>query len=144
MGPLRLVLDTNVVVSAVLNPHGNERAIARFALRSDNGLIMSSAIRNEYRTVLARRKFYAVAQEARRFVDDLEAAAVFVTSAPVVGVARDPKDDMFLGCAEAGGADYLVTGNLRDFPSSWGRTRIVSATILLNVLGEELGFGRKR
>jgi len=43
---------------------------------------------------------------------------------------------MVLACAEAGAADYIVTGNLRDFPAVWRGTRVVNArTFLAEIFG---------
>jgi predicted nucleic acid-binding protein len=52
-------------------------------------------------------------------------------SAQVWDLTRDPADNRFLECAEAGKADYIVTGNKRDFPSKWRQTQIVNSRELL-------------
>lgn len=59
--------------------------------------------------------------------------------APIAAVtaAQDPDDNIFLECAEAAQADYLVTGNLRHFPDQWRKTRVVGPRELIGcLLGE--------
>src|ERR1035438_1282790 len=51
-----------------------------------------------------------------------------------IAAARDPDDDIFLECAQAAQANYLVTGNLKHFPTSWSGTRVVTARRLLDVI----------
>jgi len=51
-----------------------------------------------------------------------------------LSVCDDPDDDIFLECAEAAGADYLVTGNRKHFPAGWGRLNIVTAREFLALL----------
>jgi predicted nucleic acid-binding protein len=53
-----------------------------------------------------------------------------------IGVCSDPDDDMFLECAEAAGADYLVTGNKRHFPDSWKKTKIVTAREFVTMMAD--------
>lgn len=48
--------------------------------------------------------------------------------------ARDPDDNHFLECAEAAGADYLVTGNKKHFPSSYKNARVVDAREFLDLI----------
>jgi predicted nucleic acid-binding protein len=54
-----------------------------------------------------------------------------------VRACSDPDDDIFLECAQAARADYLVTGNLRHFPEAWESTRIVTPRRLLEVIQTE-------
>lgn len=49
-------------------------------------------------------------------------------------VAGDDADNRFLECAEAAQAAYLVTGNVRHFPAAWGRTRIITARHLIELV----------
>jgi len=53
-------------------------------------------------------------------------------------VASDPDDNRFLECAEASGANYLVTGNKRHFPRQWKQTLVVNARELLEWTVPEL------
>ena len=69
---------------------------------------------DEVRDVLARPRFerYVSAEERVRFLASLVARVVLVTPAVRVEVCRDPKDDVFLSVALAGGADVIVSGDL--------------------------------
>jgi putative PIN family toxin of toxin-antitoxin system len=46
----------------------------------------------------------------------------------------DPDDNVFLECAQAAEADYLVTGNRRHFPDRWKKTKVISARELIELL----------
>ncbi|SPF44918.1 Nucleic acid-binding protein contains PIN domain-like protein (fragment) [Candidatus Sulfopaludibacter sp. SbA4] len=61
--------------------------------------------------------------------------------APTVEVREcsDPDDDIFLECAEEAQADYLVTGNRKDFPDDWKKTRIVTAREFLAIIADIQG-----
>ena len=63
----------------------------------------------------------------------LSQATVFIPVATVAESCDEP-DNRFLECAEAAGADYLVTGNKRDFPARWKKTEIVNARELFAAL----------
>ncbi len=55
-----------------------------------------------------------------------------------VSISPDPADNRFLECAEAAQADYLVTGNKRHFPERWGKTVVVNARELLEMISPKL------
>jgi putative PIN family toxin of toxin-antitoxin system len=108
----RLVLDTNVVISAVLSPLGKPYACLRWAL--DNATLMvSRELLEELETRLARPKFdrYLDASKRRAVVADLALSAVQVELRGTVKVCRDPDDDKVLEIAVVGRADCLVTGD---------------------------------
>lgn len=75
--------------------------------------ICSAQLVNELIDVLARPKFASKITDidAAELVRLLRKAAVFVEPQPISESSRDPKDDVFLACAVAGGADYLVSGD---------------------------------
>ena len=52
-------------------------------------------------------------------------------------VCRDPDDNIFLECAQAAEADYLVTGNKRHFPDRWKTTKVIGARELVELLMEQ-------
>ena len=126
-GLLRVVLDTNIVISAVLKRDGLESRILRQALNGDLRLYTSVAILTEYAEVLGRSKFRLSNTAQRQIIEGLEKAGVLVAPKRRLQVSPDPGDNVFLECAEAARADYLVTGNIRHFPAAWQQTRIVSS-----------------
>jgi putative PIN family toxin of toxin-antitoxin system len=108
----RVVLDTNVLISAALSPLGNPFACLRWVL--DNAtLIVSRELLEELETRLARPKFNKYVDHSRRraFISDLSLSAAHVELSGVVTVCRDPDDNKLLEIAIVGRADCLVTGD---------------------------------
>jgi uncharacterized protein len=130
----RLVIDTNVLVSALLKPRGNEAAVLRLALVGSVTVCLTDAILTEYKAVLARPKFRFDQTEIAALLDELKAVAQFVKPRNQVTASPDESDNRFLECAEAAQADYLITGNPRHFPKIWAGIEIVSAGQLLQSL----------
>lgn len=133
---IRVVLDTNVVVSALLSK-GLPSAVVTICLRMPAiEICLSEAIREEYRTVCGRPKFAAVQTEARRLIDALDDGALHVTPCRrVEKIGRDLPDNRVLECALSAQAHFLVTGNIRHFDfREFAGTRIVSPFEFLEVL----------
>jgi putative PIN family toxin of toxin-antitoxin system len=131
MPAIRVVLDTNVVVSAHLNSEGYERHVLDLALAGKLQLAVSAAILEECEGVLRRPRFRLTPRQVSRSLRLIRAAARIVTPHRALNLARDPADNRFLECAEAAKADYLVTGNQRHFPKSYRQTQTVNARELL-------------
>ena len=138
MIPLRLVLDTNVVVSAALKPDGLQRAILVLALTRPARLFYSPAILTEYKSVLARRELRIRKGLRQQLLQLIVKRSHSVLPRRALQVASDPDDNIFLECADAARADYLVTGNLRHFPRYWKTTKVVSARELIDILSPHL------
>ncbi len=109
----RFVIDTNVLVSALLQPHSTPACSVSAALNV--GIVLySTATLDELRDVLYRPKFrrFILLQEVVKFVDDFSYAGMPIdTSAHQITICRDPKDNKFLELALAGNATALVTGD---------------------------------
>jgi uncharacterized protein len=131
MRTIRVVLDTNVVVSAHLNSEGYERSVLDLALSGKLRMFVSEAILREYESVLRRPKFRLRPLSVSRSLRLLRSATRVVAPYGQLDVARDPGDNRFLECAEAAKADYLVTDDKRHFPTQWRQTVIVNARELL-------------
>ena len=113
---MRIVLDTNVLVSGLLSATGPPGWIIEAALTGDVDLVFDMAVRQEYGEVLHRHELGLTSAR----VDDLLAAidefAFEVVAAPPWSVdLPDPDDAPFLAVAAATGST-LVTGNLRHVP----------------------------
>jgi putative PIN family toxin of toxin-antitoxin system len=135
---IRAVIDTNVLVSSLLSPSGNEALIL---LAVTQGLVtpcISDDILREYAGVLSREKFSFPRDEVEALTYLLRQKSVNVApdSAPV-GLS-DPDDEKFVACARAGEADFIVTGNKRHFPAGRCGVAIVSAAELLDQLTLDL------
>lgn len=138
MRKLRVVLDTNVVVSAHLNAEGYERHVLDLVLAGKLQVAVSAAILEEYEGVLRRPKFGIAPRQVGRALHLLRTAARMVRPHRRLEVARDPAENRFLECADASKADYLVTGNKRHFPKQWRQTHVVHARELLERVIPEL------
>jgi putative PIN family toxin of toxin-antitoxin system len=136
--PLSLVLDTNIVVSGALKPNGLERAALVLAVTPPASLYVSREILAEYTEVLARPEFRMPAAERSRLLDLIRASGRLVAPQRRLAVSRDPDDNIFLECAEAARADYLITGNAKHFPSFWKSTKIVNARTLIEIIAPHL------
>ena len=95
--------------------------------------IVSDAVLAEYREVLARPRLAIDKSKAETALASIRDASILVTAKNVVYASTDPDDNRFLECAQAGDADYLVTGNLKHFPQQWGTTPIVSPRQFIDI-----------
>jgi putative PIN family toxin of toxin-antitoxin system len=136
---IRVVIDTNVLVSGLLSPSGNEALIIQAVHQGLLRPCVSAAALAEYAEVLARPKFaFAPDVIAALMAMLVSAGELFVPQGPVP-VLPDPDDAMFMRCAEAAQADYLVTGNKRHFPqAACGVVQVVSAGDLLERITLEI------
>jgi putative PIN family toxin of toxin-antitoxin system len=132
---LSVVLDTNVVVSGLLHQRGTPAAILDAATSKQFRCYISESLLDEYREVLTREYLGLNQRRAARFIGDLREVATFVVPRKKVTVARDPDDDRVMECALEAGADFIVTGNIRDFPAQFHGVRVVTPRDFLFVLG---------
>lgn len=124
---VRVVLDTNVLISAALKPGGLEGAVVAATLAGRMEMWVTDEVWAEYEEVLARRKFAGIHAGAREMLDGLGAVVKRTVAGAAVHAASDEDDNRFLECAVAAEAHYLVTGNLRHYPAEFGNTRMVNA-----------------
>ncbi len=108
---MRVLFDTNVLIAAFIS-EGVCAKLLRRARRREFSLVSSPMILHEFQDVLIR-KFSATRRESHEALQVIMEAVEAVTQSEqtVTGVCRDPEDDRILGCALAGEADYLVTGD---------------------------------
>lgn len=138
MIPLRLVVDTNIVVSAALKPDGLQRTVLLLAITKPTRLYVSNAILTEYRDMLSRPEFQIRKGLRQQLLDLIRKRAHLVNPVRAVEVTNDPDDNMFVECADAARADYLVTGNLGHFPRFWKNTKVVASREFLNLVAPHL------
>jgi len=108
----RIVVDTNVFVSAILLPLSVPRQAIDKAL--DQGILLfSEATMTELGDVLFRQKLdrYVSREDRQHFLRQLASTVEFVPIVYSVRECRDPKDDKFLEVALSGKADLILTGD---------------------------------
>jgi uncharacterized protein len=135
---LRLVLDTNIIVSAALKPDGLQRTVLLLAMTRPARLYVSTPILSEYRIVLSRREFDIRKGLRQQFLQKIKDNAHMVSPSRQFQVTSDPDDNIFLECADAARADYLITGNQRHFPRFWKQTKIVTSREFVTLIAPHL------
>ena len=110
--PRRFVLDTNVIVSALLFKKSSPRQALNKA-RKLGIVLMSQSIWSEISEVLVRPKFdkYLTIQERQLFLFVFEQKVRFIDIQENISVCRDPKDDKYLKLAISGKAECIVSGD---------------------------------
>jgi putative PIN family toxin of toxin-antitoxin system len=112
----RIVMDTNILVSALLTPFGAPSGVLDLVLNGDVVLLFDDRIMAEYRDVLHRRRFGFDPALVGHLVEYIEATGEHVVGHPFGARLRDPSEAPFLEVAVTGMADALVTGNKRHYP----------------------------
>lgn len=123
---MKVVIDTNVLVSAVLKDRDPEAIILFVAEHDEMEWIVSPEIMTEYREVLSRKKFGLPEDELRMWFSLLDGFSVSCETHLTIDFPRDQKDAKFLSCAIVAGADYFITGD-RDFSQA---QKLLTTTIL--------------
>ena len=125
---MKLVLDTNVVVAALRSPNGASAALLTAARQGRATLLATVALALEYEAVCRQAEHRLASGLSDRDVD-IFLDALIALAEPVEThfmwrpQLRDPGDEMVLEAVANGGADALVTFNVRDFgiaPSHFG------------------------
>jgi len=110
---MRAVIDTNVWVSAVLNPHGAPAQVMAAFRQARLVVVLSQPLMDELQQVLMRprlmRRLAYNTHMVQELVDLLRTRAVWVEIHGDVSGCRDPHDNMVLETAVLGAAEYLVT-----------------------------------
>lgn len=138
MIPLRLVIDTNVLVSAVIKPDGLQRTVFLLAITRPARWYVSGPIMEEYAAVLARPELKVRKSLRLQFIQLIKNHTYSVTPSRLPQLTTDPDDNIFLECADAARADYLVTGNQRHFPRFWKKTKIIHSREFLDIVAPHL------
>jgi putative PIN family toxin of toxin-antitoxin system len=135
---LRLVVDTNIVVSAALKPDGLQRTVLLLAITKPARLYTTDAIMAEYREVLARPKMKIRKGLQQQVLQLIRSRSYSVEPVRLLQVTPDPDDNQFLECADAARADYLVTGNQRHFPKFWKKTKVITSREFISIVAPHL------
>ena len=127
---MRAVVDTNVVISALLKP-GSVPDLALRVVLDEGALLWDARIEAEYRRVCWRDKFRSVPRDRiTELLARITARAEAVTPAAWNGAMTDEDDRVFIEVALGGGAEAIVTGNVRHFPEDVGVPVMPPAALL--------------
>lgn len=113
---MRIVLDTNVLVSGLLSPFGPPGEIVRMVSSGSVVLCLDARIRAEYEEVVRRPRFGFDPDSLPALLDFIDFRGEMAAAEPITKRLPDPDDEPFLEVALACRADCLVTGNLEHFP----------------------------
>ena len=110
---MRVVLDTNILISALITKGTPPDTLYRAWLRGEIELVTSVAQIAEFARVLARPRIRRLvdADEANALVESIAARAVVLDILPEVDISPDPADNPILATAIAGNADFIVSGD---------------------------------
>ena len=121
---MRVVIDTNVLVSGIINPHGSPGRVVDLIVSQAITVVFDDRILSEYRDVLLRPVFAFQPGDVNALLDFIGFSGEHVTAGPVDLILPDSTDLPFLEVAIAGSVDALVTGNLRHYKPVRGRPAV--------------------
>jgi len=114
---MQLVLDTNVVISAFINPNGKPSQIIKLVLQRSAALCYNSAILNEYESVMLRPKFSKIIDigNVRQFINLIGNIGFSFSPLPSSINLPDDSDRIFYDTAK-GSDSILISGNIEHSP----------------------------
>lgn len=136
---IRAVVDTNVLVSALLSRSGNEALVLLAVHQGFVRPCLSAPILDEYRRVLTRPRFGFAAADIEAVLTMVRQRGDLADPATSPFTSPDADDSKFLHCAVAAGADCIITGNRRHFPDApYGSIQVMSAAELMDRITREI------
>jgi putative PIN family toxin of toxin-antitoxin system len=115
---MKVVLDTNVVVSGLLHSEGNPGQILALALSGAVQICHDEIIFAEYLEVLSRPRFKLNPERVKEILTKIETDGTSVSTGAEKWNLPDADDIPFLAVTFAASADHLVTGNIRHYPAA--------------------------
>ncbi len=111
-----VVVDTNIIISGLINPHSSSGTVLKLILNGKIKLGIDNRIISEYREVLLRKKFSFEKESVDYILEQIEGDGTKIIPEPL-DLALPDKDDLpFLEVAVAGNIKILITGNRKHFP----------------------------
>jgi len=115
---MKVLLDTNVLISGLLSPRGLCADILRLMINCKINLLVDARILDEYKEVMLRPKFAFSFYQVEAILNFIEANAEWVLPVPLGLALPDADDAPFVEVAIAGKANAIVTGNLKHYPET--------------------------
>ncbi len=132
---MKIVLDTNVLVSAMLYPHSTSATVLRQILIGSVLLLADDRILLEYEEVVTLPKFNSDKNNALIICEFLRNQCLKIYPLPISARLPDKHDAPFIETALCGNADFIITGNKKHFPAKFCKgVKIVNPTRFLESL----------
>jgi putative PIN family toxin of toxin-antitoxin system len=137
---LKVVYDTNVIVSAALKEGNLPALLVSLGLEDKVRFFVSPALIREYEKVLERPRLKLGQRGIMDFIERIKERAVMLNPTKGLSIIKiDESDNRILECALKGGVDFIITGNKRHFPFQEFRgSKIVTPREFINRIGEEI------
>lgn len=116
---MKIVLDTNVLISALLKPRSKPAAVLRLIINGQVRIAYDTRILGEYQEVLKRPLFHFTPEQIDPLLDYFEQEGDLAVGSPLPKGLPDPTDEPFLEVAVSAHADAIVTGNKRHYPAAF-------------------------
>ena len=133
----RVVIDTNIFVSAAISARGKPASVLDLVAAHKAILCVSQPILAEYEGVLLCLKLRLDPDRVRWLLVLARQEGVVVKPTRTLDVSPDEADNRFWECADACAADFLVTGNIKDFPQEFKTTKIVTPQQFMSRMKEK-------
>jgi len=117
---MKIILDSNVIVSALLSPNGLPAKILNLILSGSVTIVYDNLILSEYINVLGREKFKIDKELLEIVIGFIKEEGEYKIAMPQKIKFKDEDDKIFYELFKSGDVDYLITGNKKHFPNEKG------------------------
>ena len=117
---MKIILDTNIIVSALLSSQGLPAKILNLILDGSATIVYDNNILSEYIDVLGRERLKINTELAKFVIEFIEKEGEYKIAIPLNIKFEDEDDKVFYELYKSGGVDYLITGNIKHFPNEKG------------------------
>lgn len=131
---MRVVIDTNIFISGLLNLEGGAAKIINLFKKDIFELVITREVFEEYLKVIHFFDNNIPHKSSEELLELVFEKAFKVKTASPHGLCKDPDDEKFLTAAVSGHAEYLVTKNIKDFPHSTSGVKVVNVREFLKVI----------
>lgn len=131
------VIDTNVMVSAMLKNNSMPAQVLKEVLVGNINLLVNDDILSEYLEVLSRKKFHFPIDAVINLIDEIKKRAIYVDATPIEEYMPDPDDAVFYEVVMEARKEvdaYLVTGNLKHFPE---KVFVVTPKEMIDIINKD-------
>ena len=133
---IKIVIDTNVLVSAVLSPNGIPAKIMETVYSGEFEPIVTDEILEEYYCVLNYKKFGFSQKIVLQMLNFFKQFLLPLPPASLSVKCIDPDDTKFLAAAVTGDAEFLITGNRKHFPKNISNLVITTPRDMFDWMGK--------